>query len=449
MASLSWSHIRARLVKTMSPDEFKRWIQPLRVTCQTVPQQDIENKKVAGKNKTSVFTVSIRAENKYKLNWVRNHYDATLMAIIRDLCKSHQFVPEVQYIDDRRSTKRAVTTAAKSPSDQMVSTNAPSIDLFSSIWSHARFTNFIEGDVNRVAKNMALSIPNAKKRLGHLFIFYGGSGLGKTHLLQAIANELLKKTDSVIYVGGEVFIRALYHYLARKAMERFKDVYRHVDVLVMDDMHFLKGKPKAQEELLHTLDERERKKKTLVLATDIAPKQMDYFSDALRSRLMQALTVRLDKPNTPTAAAIIRQKCLEKQLDLSPKCVNQIVPKISGNVREIEGIVKLIRFYVDVYRRPADLPMLKTVFKNIGNIHAREPTLDEIRQVTEKHYDLPADELKRTGRKRTTAAARQLAMFLVSRADLAKHHRDRAGLWARPYRGDSFCSTHSKANGNK
>ena len=391
MTVLSWPSVKVRLAKIISAEEFKRWILPLQVECREISKQNVPSKRTKNKQQRGVFTVLIKAENKFKMDWVKNHYDPFIQEIIASICKKQQLVPKVIYDYTRKKVDK--TGKAKKPliTTKDVSTmkfsNSSSIELFSSVLPHVRFANFIDGEVNRVAKNMALSIPDHKQRIGHLFIFYGKSGLGKSHLLQAIANEMLKKTRSMIYVGGEVFIRALYHYLARNEMERFKDVYRHVDVLMVDDMHFLKGKPKAQEEFLHTLDARDRKKKTLVLAADVAPKRMDYFSDALRSRLTQALAVKLDKPDTKTCRAIIHQKCNEEHLELSEPCLDQIVSKVSGNVREIEGILKLVKFYVGVHKRPADLPMLKTVFKNISGTRSREPTLDEIRKLTEKYYD--------------------------------------------------------------
>ena len=416
MASLSWSYIAARLAKTISADEFKRWILPLQVECREDPRQDAQPRKTKNKQQANLFLVFIKAENKFKLNWVKNHYDPFIQDIVIKMCKKEQLIPKIVYDYDRKKSSTNIKTGKSSGTTKSLSpiklNASSSIELFSSVLPQACFTNFIDGDVNRVAKNVAFSIPDDKQHLGHLFIFYGNSGLGKSHLLQAVANEVLKKTQSMIYVGGEVFIRALYHYLAKNEMEQFKEVYRHVDVLMLDDMHFLKGKPKAQEEFLHTLNARERKKKTLVLATDVAPKRMDYFSDALRSRLTQALAVKLDKPNAKTCRAIICQKCEEEHLELSEPCLNQIVSKVSGNVREIEGILKLVKFYVGVHKRPADLPMLKTVFKNMGGTRSREPTLDEIRKLTEKHYNLSAGELKRRSRQRTTATARQMAMFL-------------------------------------
>ena len=428
MPNLSWDAISVCLAKKIPTSEFERWLSPLVVKCQTKGQTKCQT--VSGPDKkgnigkkekeadASFFNVSIKAENKYKMDWVKKHYGECIFEIVTELCDSDSLVPKIHYCHSRKkegksdAVMRAEDRFPGSSRNRGIKISNRATHWTSSVSPYPTFQNFIDGKINRVAKRIAVSIASDETRVGSFFFFCGGSGLGKTHLLQATAKEFKKNKRSVVYVRSEIFVRSMFHHLTTKEMEKFKDIYRHADVLIIDDIHVFKGKPKVQEEFFHTLDARLSEEKTIILSADVSPQRMDYFSDSLRGRLASAPVAKLDKPDRDTFRAIIAKKCVESNLSLDEQCVNYIVGRATGSVREAEGALKLVSFYMNVYKKPADLPMMQKVFSNLGFLcgsGAARP--EEIRQTVERYYQLPDGALKTAGREKTFVAARRMAML--------------------------------------
>ncbi len=431
MPNLSWDAISVCLAQKIPTSEFERWLSPLKVECQAKCQTGAgrDEKGNIGKRKkeaaASFFNVSIKAENKYKMDWVKKHYGECISEIVTELCRSDSLVPKIHYCHSGKKVKQneAINTNANAimrAEDRFpgnfqgrgIKVSGTAANWTSCVSPYPTFQNFIDGKINRVAKRIAVSITSNETRVGSFFFFCGGSGLGKTHLLQATAKEFKKNKRSVVYVRSEIFVRSMFHHLTTKEMEKFKDIYRHADVLIIDDIHVFKGKPKVQEEFFHTLDARLSEEKIVILSADASPQKMDYFSDSLRGRLVSAPVAKLDKPDRDTFRAIIAKKCVESKLSLDEQCVNYIAGRATGSVREAEGALKLVSFYMNVYKKPADLPMMKKVFSNLGSVRKRAARPEEIRRAAERYYELSDGALKTAGREKTFVVARRMAMLL-------------------------------------
>jgi len=278
------------------------------------------------------------------------------------------------------------------------------------------FSNFVVGPSNRFAHAAALAVAeNPAASYNPLFI-YGGSGLGKTHLLYAIANKIRQKNPSqkIIYKRGEDFTNELIAAIRAGKNVEFREKYRSADLFLIDDTQFIAGKDSTQEEFFHTFNTLYEAGKQIVLTADRPPKEMTRLEDRLKSRFEWGLLCDIQPPDLETRVAIIRNKATVIGLDINDDAIMFMAENITANVRQIEGVVKKLQAYKSLLGAHIDVA---TVSKAIKDIFQENPGLNPTPEIiiteTEKFYGLNQGELVGGNRGRATAQARHIAVYLA------------------------------------
>lgn len=278
------------------------------------------------------------------------------------------------------------------------------------------FVNYIEGDCNRLARSAGLAI--AKKPGGTSFnplFIYGDTGLGKTHLGHAIGNEVRMrfKDKSVLYVASDNFTNQFIQALKNNAINDFVNFYQMIDVLIIDDIHFLSNKQKTQDIFFQIFNQLHQSGKQIVLTSDRPPKDLDGIEERLISRFKWGLSADLQSPDLETRIAIMEAKMSNENLDIPSNVVEYICYNIQHNIRELEGVLVSLVAQSSLNQRQIDMDLAKEVIKNFVSQINKEITLEFIQKLVAEHFNVPVDKLQGKTRKRSIVIARQLSMYLA------------------------------------
>ncbi|MCF6765323.1 chromosomal replication initiator protein DnaA [Thiotrichales bacterium 19S3-7] len=283
------------------------------------------------------------------------------------------------------------------------------------------FDNFVEGKSNEVAKAAAIHVTvNPGAQYNPLFI-YGGSGLGKTHLMHAIGNKIRQSHPHmrILYVSSERFVRDFVDALRLQAMEQFQDCYRSVDVLLVDDIQFIAGKGRSQEEFFHTFNVLLDNGKQIVLSCDRYPKEIEGIEDRLRSRFGHGLTCTIDLPDLETRGAILMHKARQFGIEISHEIAFFIANNIRSNVRELEGALNRVLTFSRFERKPITVKYVKEILQDIISVQERLVKVDNIQKVVADFYGIKVQDLLSKQKSRDIARPRQIAMALAK--ELTSH----------------------------
>jgi len=278
------------------------------------------------------------------------------------------------------------------------------------------FTSFVVGKGNELA-NAAAQAVAAQPGLAYnpLFI-YGGSGLGKTHLVQAIGNELLlqKKVKKVVYVTSEQFTNEFIHSIRSGKAKVFQDTYRNSDLLLIDDIQFIAGKQETQEAFFHTFNTLHQLGKQVVITSDRPPKAIPLLEDRLRSRFEMGMIADVTSPDFETRVAILEQKCQEKGFALNEKTVSIIASSIQNNIRELEGALNKILAYFQLKNTMPDEDIVRSLIASLADSASqRVITPKYILKITTEFFDIKIDEILSSKRDKRLTYPRQIVMFLM------------------------------------
>ncbi|HFC01253.1 MAG TPA: chromosomal replication initiator protein DnaA, partial [Phaeodactylibacter sp.] len=278
------------------------------------------------------------------------------------------------------------------------------------------FDNFIEGDCNRLARSAGIAI--SKKPGGTAFnplVIFGDVGLGKTHLAQAIGNEVLQKMPekTVLYVPSDKFTNQIIQSIKNNAVNDFVNFYQQVDVLIVDDIQFLENKKKTQEIFFHIFNQLHQNGKQIILTSDRPPKDLNGMQDRLISRFKWGLSADLQMPDLETRMAILEAKMNKEGVDLPQDVTEFICYNIKNNIRELEGVLISLVAQSSLNRREIDVELAKDVIKNFVSQMSKEITVDFIQNLVADHFDVPVAKLASKTRKRSIVIARQLSMYLA------------------------------------
>ena len=277
------------------------------------------------------------------------------------------------------------------------------------------FENFIIGPFNELSHAATQAVcKNPGFTYNPLFI-YGGVGLGKTHLLQAAGNEIVKNFPSkkVKYLSSEKFTSEVVNSIRNHDVERLKSSYRSVDVLIIDDVQFIAGKEKTQEEFFHTFNALYEKNKQIILSSDRSPKAISSLEERLCSRFEGGMITDISLPDLETRIAILKMKAQEKKIDVAPQILEYIASNIKKNIRELEGALSQVVVYQSVNNCSLDLEKAKVLLKNIISSPYKKITPKKIIQNVAEFYDLKEADLFRSSRKKEIVRPRQIAMYLL------------------------------------
>ena len=278
------------------------------------------------------------------------------------------------------------------------------------------FDNFVVGPSNRFAHSAAIAVTKTPGQVYNPLFIYGPPGVGKTHLLYAIANGIRKENPNanIVYIKGDQFTNELIDAIKNGKNIEFRSKYREADLFLIDDIQFIAGKESTQEEFFHTFNKLYEEHKQIVLTSDRKPDDMLTLEERLRSRFLWGLTADINPPDYETRMAILKNKAKQLGLELPDDVCNYIAVNITSNVRQIEGTVKKILAYRDLNNMPLDLPNISRaiddMFKSEGNAL---PTPNLIITQVSKFYNVDESVLRGTQKNKGTAEARQMAMYLI------------------------------------
>ena len=273
------------------------------------------------------------------------------------------------------------------------------------------FDSFVEGKSNQLAKAACTSVVNEPGAFNPLYI-YGGVGLGKTHLLHSIGNELSKAKKKVVYLHSEKFVQNMVTALRNNQIEEFKRFYRNLDVLLLDDIQFFAGKERSQEEFFHTFNALFEYKKQVVLTCDKYPKEINGLEDRIKSRLVWGLNVSIDPPDLETRVAILQSKSEALGLPIDNEVAFFLARNINSNVRELEGNLRRVIATARFRKCVIDLEFTKETLADLISLNQRMITIEQIQKTTAQYYKVRVSDILSTKRDKKNTLPRHMAMAL-------------------------------------
>jgi len=277
------------------------------------------------------------------------------------------------------------------------------------------FDSFVVGPSNRLAHAACLAVAEAPARAYNPLFIYGGVGLGKTHLMHAIAHHILKHNSRsrVVYASSETFTNELINALRDKRVTEFRARYRHVDVLLIDDIQFIGGKETTQEEFFHTFNTLHEARKQIVLSSDRPPHEIATLEERLRSRFQWGLLSDIQPPDLETRIAILKKKALQEKIDLPDEVALFIARAITQNIRELEGALIRLVAYTSLHHLPLDESAARAALGHLIPQARRQLTPRQIREAVAEHYRIDPAEILARKRSHSVALPRQVAMYLT------------------------------------
>lgn len=361
--------------------------------------------------------VVVSVPNSFAKEWLENKYGKTILKILHSLDEE---IKEVKYIVGKTELKISKKTPVVSlPEIGQLEFQEFKVDKETNLNPRYTFENFIVGPFNELPQAAAWAVSKNPGFVYNPLFVYGGVGLGKTHLLQAVGNETIKNFSQkkVKYIPSEKFTAGVVSSIRNHEIEDFKSKYRSIDVLILDDVQFLAGKEKTQEEFFHTFNYLYEKNKQIILSSDRPPKAIPALAERLRSRFEGGMIADIGYPDYETRIAILKAKSQERKIDFPEEVLNYVASNIQRNIRELEGALNRLSAYQKLNNKPPDLEIAKSLLKNLILSPAKVATPKKIIQVVAEFYDLKERDLLSPSRKKEIVKPRQVAMYLL-REDL-------------------------------
>ncbi len=392
-----WNECKKTLEKDLPVEEYSTWIAPLLLE---------EN---AG---SKPLSYTVLAPNKFISDWVEENYaisiEERLSAITSNKGLNLAFeVTSDSPPPDVVKAKRVKETGGLKEKDY--------VHKKSNLLESFNFGSFVEGKSNHIALAASRQIASGLKNSYNPLFIYGGVGLGKTHLMHAVGNQIKKDDPSkkVAYVHSERFVSDMVKSLQLGAISEFKQYYRSLDALLIDDIQFFAKKEQSQEELFHTFNSLLERGSQMILTCDRYPKEIDGLEDRLKSRFGWGLPVVIEPPELETRVAILLSKSMEMEHDLDEESAFFIAQKVRSNVRELEGALKRVIANASFTGRPITVDLIKDSLKDLLAIQARQVSVENIQKITAEYYNIKLSDLLSKRRSRSVARPRQMAMFLA------------------------------------
>ncbi len=326
-------------------------------------------------------------------------------------------VREIGYVSNNEKPKSAMPDSVSS------------IAGYSNSFLNPKYTfdTFVVGNSNRFAHAAALAVAEAPATSYNPLFLYGGVGLGKTHLMHAIGNEILKHDHSskILYVTSEKFTNQLINAIKDNTNEEFRNCYRNVDVLLIDDIQFIAGKERIQEEFFHTFNTLHESGKQIILSSDRPPKEIKLLEERLKSRFEWGLIADISNPDYETRLAILRKKAQSDNIIIDDMILSNIATKIDSNIRELEGVVKKMIAQASLTHSPLTLEMAEKAINDIVSQKEKVVSADVIQEVVAKYFNINPKDLKGSKRSNDLAYPRQIAMYLCR--DIAQMQLSKIG----------------------
>ncbi len=389
----AWQEILNEIKDKVNPQSFDTWLRPTRLLRQVGA------------------TMYIQVPNREFEDWIREKYGRLVQEI---LVRMDPPVKEICYVvPDVAPSLPSRTPAVQGRLD------------FDSIAHRLNprytFDTFVVGSCNQFAHAAARAVAQAPSKAYNPLFLYGGVGLGKTHLMQAIGHHIAQQSKEIhlAYVSCEQFTNEVVNSLRYDRMVTFRDKYRSVDVLLMDDIEFLAGKERTQEEFFHTFNALYEAQKQVVISSDLPAREIPGVEERLRSRFAWGLTADLQAPDLETKLAILARKAEMHNVQLSPVVAEFVASKIRANIRDLEGALTRLIAYSSLTGAKIDLAMAHQVLRHIVPLDDRRVTMEHIQRVVCQEYSLTMVQLKSRNNSPAISGPRQVAMYLAKQLTTA------------------------------
>nr|WP_313097935.1 chromosomal replication initiator protein DnaA [Moraxella sp. CTOTU48717] len=357
-------------------------------------------------------TMVVNVPNQYFASYVEKNHLSQIQTILHQLEPTLPIHVQIQ-IDKGNAITDAVGTQDLGEQKVTLVKNEQQRS-FQYIDPHFTFDQFVTAKSNQIAYSICRETANnlGQSKNNPLFI-YGATGLGKTHLMQAIAHEILKQGKSFYYFTSDKFVNQLVNSLRKQKIDEFKDKIKKADLLIIDDIHVIAGKQKSSEQFLLLLNDFMSKNKQVILASDKHPSALTDFDERLKSRLAWGVAVALEPPELETRIQILQKKSKAQEVNLPKECAIFIAQHIIANVRELEGALNKVLAISRLLNQPIHLELVQMALKDLIAIRVQAVSMDNIRKVVAEFYDISVKDLMGKKRLRHIARPRQVAMSLA------------------------------------
>jgi len=384
-----WGESLQIIKENVSPQSFQTWFLPI------LPLKLEENR------------LTIQVPSQFFYEWLEEHYPHIIRVALSQII-GEGATPVYTILQKNESTALpAVDYPRKSTGKYMGDETY--------LNSRYTFDNFVEGSSNQFAKAASLAVSEAPGKTSfNPLVIYGGVGLGKTHLIQAIGNFATEQSSArrIRYVSSEKFTIEFINSIQNNRTTEFSQIYRNVDLLLVDDIQFFISKERTQEEFFHTFNTLHQKGKQIVLSSDRPPKELKGLEERLLSRFQWGLVADIQPPDLETRIAILQKKAELDGIDLPTEIIEYVATNITSNIRELEGaLIKLLAFS-SLRGLDINLDLAKMALKDIVICKRRDILIEEIQRVVCQYFNIPDDLLRGKSRKKEIAFSRQIAMYL-------------------------------------
>lgn len=406
-----WQTCSAQLELELTPQQYSAWIKPL------IPL-DYEDGKLR-----------IAAPNRFKLDWVKSQFASRITALAAQYWEAPV---EVQFVLDPKTQKKPVvaTSGAAAPGapaerpaapaivssspDNMNIANSPKREQ-SRINPDLTFDSFVTGKANQLARAAAIQVANNPGVSYNPLFFYGGVGLGKTHLIHAIGNQVMADQPGarIRYIHAEQYVRDVVTAYQRKGFDDFKHYYHSLDMLLIDDIQFFGGKSRTQEEFFYAFEALIAAKKQIIITSDTYPKEITGMDDRLISRFDSGLTVAIEPPELEMRVAILLKKAQQDGVTLSDDVAFFVAKHLRSNVRELEGALRKILAYSRFHGKDITIDVVKEALKDLLSVQNRQISVENIQKTVADFFNIKVADMYSKRRPANIARPRQIAMYLA------------------------------------
>ena len=381
--------LKELLKEEVSKISYDTWINPLGI-------RSIENDHI-------VFTTV----SEYQKDFIENKYRSLVFNTLR-------------FITNKDWTFSVIDLSEEDESEKIISdknSNIPEAELEtnrSTLNPKYTFETFVVGNNNRFAHAAALAVGNEPGKSYNPLFLYGGVGLGKTHLMHAIGNRILENNtkSNVLYVTSEKFTNQLINSIKDNKTEMFRNIYRNIDVLLIDDIQFIAGKDRVQEEFFHTFNTLREDGKQIIISSDKPPRDIQFLEDRLKSRFEWGLLADISCPDYETRLAILRKKAQDENIIIDDSILSDIANKIDSNIRELEGVLNKIVARASLTHSPITIEHAENIINEFKYESEKVISCDFIKETVSKYFSIDKDELAGEKRSNDIAFPRQIAMYL-------------------------------------
>ena len=390
MSSL-WSDCLSHLQTKVSPTDYSTWLRPL--------QANVANGEL-----------TLYAQNQFVANWVQDKFISEILGLARFLSKDENLNVVI------RVGVKLIEQSSTATESLVKETPEPTNNLRTGLSENLTFDNFVQGKSNQLAKAVAQQVAaNPGESHCNPFSLYGGTGLGKTHLLHAIGNEIIRLNPNarVVYIHSERFVQDMVKALKGNTIEGFKKFYRSLDVLMIDDIQFFANKEATQEEFFHTFNSLFERSKQIIVTSDVFPKNIENIEERIRSRLSWGVNAAIEPPELETRVAILMKKSEERGITLEEDVAFFLGQKLRTNVRELEGALNRVIAWSNFTKRQITIDAVREALKDLIASYDHLITIENIQKTVAEYYNIKMSDLKSKSRSRSVARPRQMAIALA------------------------------------